>query len=136
MAHLILYDGVCGLCNRLVRIVLKYDRAGCFNFLSLQSPKSADLLDKYGRNPVNLDTVYVIVDYSLPSENLRERHGAIIFICSKLGGIWGMLSWSRVLPNWLVRPLYDFIARSRYSVFGRLGSCPLPDPSVRDRFLD
>jgi predicted DCC family thiol-disulfide oxidoreductase YuxK len=136
MAHLILYDSVCGLCNRLDQLVLRHDHKGEFKFLSLQSPKAVEQLTQHHRDPAALDTLLVVTDSGHPTESLLDCHEAILFICSRLGGRWKLISWARVLPAWLLRLLYNLVARFRYVLFGKLDSCPLPDPSYRDRFLD
>ena len=81
----VLYDGVCGLCNRLVRFILRRDPAGLFQFASLQSAMAADILARHGADAGDLDTVYVVVNRGGEAEELLARSEAAIFILMHLG---------------------------------------------------
>jgi predicted DCC family thiol-disulfide oxidoreductase YuxK len=134
--HLILYDGVCGLCNRLNQFVLRRDTRAVFNFASLQSPTARSVLPRLGGNAESLDTVYVIVNYRSESPALLSKAGAAAFILKTLG-IRAPLSWAfRVLPDSLLNLGYDLIARNRYRVFGQSETCIMPSPEFRQRFID
>ena len=86
MSHpILLYDGVCGLCNRFVQFILQRDAAAVFRFASLQSPLAARILTRHGADPADLDTVYVVVNYDLPDEHLLARSDAVIFVLKHLG---------------------------------------------------
>ena len=160
MPHpIILYDGVCGLCNRVNQFVLRRDPAGTFRFASLQSALAGRILARHGVNPQALDTAYVLVDYELPVERLLPRSDAVIFILKQLGAaelrsagqpgaavptqasgptkIWRLAG---LLLQLVPRPLrewgYRLVARNRYRIFGRFESCALPSPEHRGLFLD
>ena len=81
----VLYDGVCGLCNRLVRFILRRDPAGLFQFASLQSALAAGILARHGADAGDLDTVYVVVNRGRGAEELLARSEAAIFILMHLG---------------------------------------------------
>lgn len=132
----ILYDGVCGLCNRLVSFVLQHDRCGVFRFASLQSPRARDLLDRHGIRTVPMDTVYVVADFALPTEHVLAKSSAALYIFSRLGGVWGLTGAARVVPARVRDSVYEAIARRRYRIFGRYDACPLPDARYRNRFID
>src|ERR1700690_3216672 len=83
---ILLYDGVCGLCNRLVQFILHRDPTAIFRFASLQSPLAASILQRYNVNPTGLDTVYVIINRDAPTETPRSRSDAVLFVLNKLGG--------------------------------------------------
>ncbi len=86
MSHdILLYDGVCGLCNRLVQFILRRDPAGMFRFASLQSAEAERVLARHGVGASQLETVYVVVDAELPEERLLARSDAVIFILRQLG---------------------------------------------------
>ena len=134
--HLILYDGVCGLCNRLNRFVLRRDTRAVFAFASLQSPTARSILPRLGGNAESLDTVYVVVNYRSESPVLLSKSGAASFVMKTLG-IGGPLSWaSRVLPEGLLNFGYDLIARNRYRVFGKSETCIMPRAEFKKRFID
>jgi len=134
--HLILYDVVCGLCNRLNRFVLKRDPTGMFRFASLQSGLGQSLLRDFGRDPGNLDTLYVVVGYGSRSPVLLFRSRAALFVVKTLGGPWRLAAVLGILPGRLLDWVYDLIARHRYSVFGRYESCLVPSPEHKSRFID
>ena len=133
---MILYDGVCGLCNRFVNFVLKHDRGGVFRFASLQSPMARDLLARHRIKTVPMDTVYVVADLALPTERVLAKSSAALYIFSRLGGVWGLTGVARAVPARVRDLVYDAIARRRYRIFGRYDACPLPDARYRDRFID
>ncbi len=134
--HLLLYDGVCGLCDRLVQFVLRHDRGDRFRFAALQSPLAASLLRGYGRDATDLDTVYVIARHGEPSAKLLSKGRAVLFVLAQLGGIWRLASVLRVLPRPLLDFGYDQIARRRYRWFGHYDACPVPTPGTKAKFLD
>ncbi len=161
MPPLLLYDGVCGLCNRLVQFVLQRDPAGVFRFAALQSALAASILARHGADPQDLDTVYVVVNYELPDERLLARSDAVIFILTHLGarapgptpsklkpaepatslapgrGFWPFVAGLlRLVPRPLRNWGYSLVARLRYRIFGRYDTCPIPSADTRSRFLD
>ena len=133
---IVLYDGVCGLCNRLVQFLLKRDGQDRLRFASLQSDFAATILERHGADPHDLDTVYVVKDFEQPNEKLLARSNAILHVFSELGGIWRLSGAGKVLPRWLRDRLYDLVAKNRYRVFGKYESCMLPEPEQRRKFLD
>ena len=133
----LLYDGVCGLCNRLVQFALRHDRKDAFRFASLQGPAAARILERHGQSATDLDTFYVVTDFDQPGEHLRPRSNAALFVLRELGGAWGMLAAiGGLLPKLLRDAAYNLVARNRYRVFGKFDTCPLPDPKDRHKFLD
>lgn len=134
---IILYDGVCGLCNRLVQFLLKHDGEGRLRFASLQSDFAATVLGRHGIDPTDLDTVHVIVNHDQPDERVLQRSNAILRAGRELGGFWGASSSiARVVPRPLRDIVYKLVATNRYRMFGKYDTCMLPDPSQRSRFLD
>lgn len=138
MPHpILLYDGVCGVCNRFVQFVLRRDPSGIFHFASLQSPLATRLLARHGQHPEGLDTVYAIVDCDSPQERLLARSDAILFVLSQLGGLWRLAA---IVFKLVPRPARDFaynaVARRRYRLFGRSEACIRPETENRGRFLD
>jgi predicted DCC family thiol-disulfide oxidoreductase YuxK len=133
---IILYDGVCGLCNRLNRFVLDRDPGGRFRFAALQSPFATEILARHGRDPKDLDTLYLVLAAGRPGERLLRKSDAVLWILRGLGGPWRAAAALRLVPAGLRDAAYDLVARTRYRLFGRYDACPLPDPRHRARFLD
>ena len=134
--HLLLYDGVCGLCNRLNQFVLPRDRADKFRFAALQSGLGREMLSAYGKDPGDLNTFYVVVDYGTKSEQILARARAALFVLREIGGPWRAAQIFRLVPVSLLDKGYDVLARNRYRWFGRYETCLIPSASVRSKFLD
>jgi predicted DCC family thiol-disulfide oxidoreductase YuxK len=133
---IVFYDGVCGLCNRMVQFLLKRDQHGRLRFASLQGDFAADLLRRHGIDPTDLDTMHLVINYGQPKERVLNRSDAALRAGRELGGIWGTLAAiALVIPRGLRDFVYGFVARNRYRVFGKYETCMLPDPSQRNRFL-
>ena len=124
---IILYDGVCGLCNHLIQFVLKRDRDDRFRFAALQSGFAARVLERHRVSPQILDTMYLILNYSQPDERLASRSDAGIQVLAELGGVWRVLGRDKT---------YNLIARNRYQIFGKFQTCQIPDERYRNKFLD
>ncbi len=133
---ILLYDGVCGLCNRLVQFLLKHDQRDRIRFATLQSHFAIDHLQRVGANAEDLDTVYVIKNCGDWTEEVLNRSDAILYLMRELGGIWSVVSWGRILPRWLRDRMYDVVAKNRYRVFGKSEMCMMPDPKDRHKFLE
>jgi Uncharacterized protein conserved in bacteria len=133
---IVLYDGVCGLCNRAVQFLLKRDRHDRLQFASLQSDLAAKVLNRHGMNPKGLDTVYAVLNYGEPNETLLAKGDAFLFFAGVIDGVWSVASVVKVVPRPVRNWLYDFVARHRYQVFGKSESCMLPDPKQRHKFLE
>jgi len=133
----ILYDGVCGLCNRLVQFVLRRDTRDRFRFAALQSDFARGLLLKHGLDLQNLESICLLLDHSQPSERMETRSTAAIGIFRELGTFWRLLAdLLTIVPRGFRDWGYDLFARNRYRVFGKYDACPLPNPSDRHKFLD
>ena len=134
-AHLILYDGVCGLCNRLNAFVLPRDPHGIFHYAPLQSALADSILRRFGRDPGELNTFYIVADYRSSSPRLLSKSHAALFVAKQIGGIWKIATIFGVLPTRLLDAAYDVIARYRYRIFGRYDSCPIPTSEHKSRFI-
>lgn len=133
---IILYDGVCGLCNRFNQFVLKRDRKDLFRFASLQSSFASGVLTRHGADPRKLDTIYVVVDYDQPTERLLSKSRAILFTLQQIGGSWRSVGVFRMLPRFILDIGYDLIARNRYRIFGKYETCLVPQERYRQKFID
>lgn len=134
-APVLLYDGVCGICNRAVRTVLRFDPDGSLRFAALDSDFARAIID---RHPAihDVDSVVFVDEPGRPTERVAVRSAAALRVVDYLGGPWKLLKVSRIIPVPLRDWLYDRIADVRYRIFGKYESCPLPPPEVRARFVD
>lgn len=134
--HLILYDGVCGLCNKWVGQIMPRDPKAQFHFASLQSERGRSLLTRYGKNPELLDTIYVLVDYKSASPRILARSRAALFVIARLDSPWRFLRIFELLPTFILDAGYSLIARYRYRFFGRYDRCLMPAADYASRFID
>ena len=134
MADLVLYDGTCGLCSGLVQFILRRDGHDRFRFAPLQGAAASRLLLRHGRAPT-LDTVYVLRNYGQPDETLLAKAEAVFQIAQRLGGVWRVVFFARLLPDTWTEALYDWVARRRYGWFGRAESCLVPEARDRAKFI-
>ena len=135
MNPVLLYDGVCGLCNRLVQFVLRRDRRRTFRFAALQSDFARETLSRHGVELGELNTMYIVHGEGADAQ-LLSKSDAVLFLLRELGGVWGVIALARVLPRFLRNGVYDIVARYRYRVFGRSDACALPPAGAAERFLD
>jgi predicted DCC family thiol-disulfide oxidoreductase YuxK len=134
---IVLYDGVCGLCNRLVRFLIKHDRHDRLRFASLQSDFATTVLNRHGISAGDLDTVHVVENYEQAGERVLNRSDAILRAACELGGFWMVAATSaKVLPRPLRDFVYKIVARNRYRVFGKYETCLVPEARDRSKFLD
>jgi predicted DCC family thiol-disulfide oxidoreductase YuxK len=130
-AHpIVLFDGVCNLCNGAVQLILRRDPAGRFRFASLQSPAGEELQTRLGIDPQALDSILLV-----EGERWYRESDAALRIAAGLSGPWKALGILRLIPHPLRDTAYRWIARNRYRWFGRQETCWLPTPELRGRFL-
>jgi predicted DCC family thiol-disulfide oxidoreductase YuxK len=137
MGHpVLLYDGVCGLCNRFVQFVLLRDR-GVFRFAWLQGKVGRGILERHGVGSSDLNTVYVVVNFGSSEERLLARSDAVVFVLGQFGWAWLAVSvLLRMVPRVARNAGYDTVARNRYRFFGRSEVCRVPGEVDRERFID
>lgn len=134
--HLLLYDGVCGLCSHVLQFVLKHDCRGVFSFAALQGETGRSMVSRWGGNPDELTTFYVCANYRTASARVLARSDAALFIAQEIGWPWKAFSAARLMPKVLRDAVYDLVARTRYRLFGRLDRCLVPAADVRSRFIE
>lgn len=128
---IILFDGVCNLCNGFVNFVISRDSKNIFQFGSLQSEKAPELLKPFNFSTNQLSTVLLIEDGKLYSQST-----AALRILKKLNGAWPVLYAFIIVPKPIRDLVYDFIAKNRYKWFGRKDECMIPTPELRAKFVD
>ena len=136
MSHLVLYDGVCGLCDHFVQFLLRIDRHDSLRFAALQGPIGARILREAGRTTTALSTVIVVTDFETDQKRLLDRSDAGLFALASAGGIYRAALVLRIVPRFIRDAVYDLIARFRYRIFGRFDACPIPDARTRAKFLN
>lgn len=127
---IVLYDGVCGLCDRSVQLILRNDRRGRFRFAALQSPVGGALLERFGLPADALDSIVLVED-----GRAWRKSRAALRIARGMDAPWPLLWPLIVIPRPVADFVYDLVARNRYRMFGKLDACMLPPPETRARFL-
>ena len=133
-APVLLYDGVCGFCNKSVQMILDHDRKGSMRFAALQSDYGLRVVERHPELS-GVDSV-VYVEPKPGGERVHVRSDAALKVAAYLGGFWKIFLAAKVMPRPLRDYFYDLFARNRYKFFGKYDSCMLPPPEVRSRFLD
>ena len=127
----LLYDGVCALCNGVVGFVLRHDKQGVFRFAPLESEAAQVLL---GPAASTSKGVAVVTEALTPQQGVFRRSDAVIEVLRLLG--WRKWAWIlAAVPRPLREAGYGTVARVRYRFFGRYRTCPLPPEETRERFL-
>ncbi len=127
----LLFDGVCNLCNGVVQFIIPRDRSESIHFASLQSPIAKQLLAQYHYPADQINSIVLI-----ENGRLYTKSTAALRIARKLRGAWPIFYVFNVLPTPLRDALYDVVARNRYKWFGKQETCKLPRPEWKHRFLD
>ena len=133
-APVLLYDGICGVCNSAVRTILRLDRHGTLRFAALDSEVSRTVI---ARHPhlADVDSMVFVEHLGQPDERVTVRSAAALRVADYLGGPWRALLVAGLIPRSVRDKLYDGFARVRYRVLGTYDTCPVPAPEVRARFL-
>ena len=126
----LLFDGVCNLCNGVVQFIIPRDPAGRIRFAPLQSETGKALLSGHGLPPGQLDSVVLVED-----GEVYRKSAAAIRLAELLGWPYRLAAVGKLLPEAVRDALYDLVAEYRYDVFGRKDRCMIPDEDVSDRFL-
>jgi predicted DCC family thiol-disulfide oxidoreductase YuxK len=129
MNQIILFDGVCNLCNWAVQFIIRRDPEGKFKFAALQSTYSSKVLE----NEFQMKPNFIIYIRNLV---IYTRSTAVLMILRDLGGFWKMFYGLIIIPVFLRDRIYSFVAQKRYQLFGRRESCMIPSPELRSRFLE
>ena len=129
---IILFDGVCNLCDALVQFVIQHDHKDVFRFVALQSQLGKQILKHIGIDSKNIDS---IVLYE-PGVAYYYKSGAALEIAKGLGGFFHLGTVFRIIPNAVRNLLYDYIAKKRYHWYGKKQDCMIPTPELKSKFLE
>lgn len=127
---IILFDGVCNLCNNSVQQIIKRDPKGKFLFASLQSEVGQTLLKKFNRPTTDLATIVLV-------EGNRHyiKSTAALRIARHLKGLWPLLYGFIIIPGFIRHGLYNYVAKNRYHWYGKQDQCMMPNPKLKARFI-
>ena len=129
---IILFDGVCNLCDGAVQFIIKHDKKDVFRYASLQSELGKKLVSERGLDPEEIDSIMLIE----PGVAYYRKSTAALEISRDLSGGYSLLKNFLFIPEVMRDVIYDFIANYRYKWFGRKEQCMIPSPELKAKFLD
>lgn len=130
--NIILFDGVCNLCNRAVQFIIKKDKTDLYRFAALQSDVGKSLTSERNIDTQKVDSIILIE----PGKAYYTKASAALRIGKKFGGLWGALAIFEWVPPVISNWVYDRVAKNRYRWFGRKDHCMIPDPELKAKFLE
>ena len=132
----LLYDGECGFCQRIVHVLLRHDAAGRLHYAALQSPPAQTFLRTQGLPTQDFDSLVFVPDWNNPTPGAYHlRTEGALAAARVVGGPLRLLAWLQWMPRRWRDAAYRQIARCRYTLFGRHRPGPLPNPEWQERFL-
>lgn len=129
---ILLFDGVCNLCNESVLKIIRYDNKDIFRFVSLQSDFGQQITNHLGIDTSKIDSVILYE----PGVSYEIKSTAALNVMFEFGGIWKLTRVFGYLPEGFRNFIYDYIARNRYKWFGKKEQCMIPTPELKSKFLD
>ncbi len=127
--RIVFFDGPCGLCNKFIGFLIKRDHAKHFHYAPLQGETAKELIEVKSESDESFALIYH------DGADSHEASDAVIEIMDTLGGIWRVLSWSRVVPTSWRNAIYFLVARRRFKIFGKVEACSLNGRPPGDRLL-
>lgn len=127
---IILFDGVCNLCNNSVTFVIKRDKKDKFRFAALQETAGQQLVEQYGIDTSKTDSI-ILIEHN----KAYIKSTAALRIARHLGGLYPLAYAFMIIPNFIRNWVYDYVARNRYKWYGKKESCMIPTPELRSKFL-
>ncbi|OIQ23799.1 thiol-disulfide oxidoreductase DCC family protein [Lacinutrix sp. MedPE-SW] len=129
---LILFDGVCNLCNSSVQYVIKNDKKSKFMFAALQSDVGKQIINHFKINPLHTDSILL---YSPKKNTIKVKSTAALYIAKDLGFPTNVMAIFLIVPVFIRHWVYDYVAKNRYKWFGKKESCWLPTPELKSKFI-
>ena len=129
---IILFDGLCNLCEASVQFVIKHDNSDQFRFVALQSDLGQKIIAHIGINSKNIDSVVLYE----PGVAYYYKSNAALQVAKNLGGLFHLGTVFRIIPTTLRNALYDYVAKNRYSWYGKKPQCLMPTPDLKAKFLE
>jgi predicted DCC family thiol-disulfide oxidoreductase YuxK len=129
---IILFDGLCNLCNNSIQFIIERDKNDVYRFAALQSEIGKKMVDERNIDNSQVDSIILIE----PGIAYYTKSSAALKIGKSFGGLWSLLGIFEWIPEKISNLLYDFIAKNRYKWFGKKEECMIPTPELKSKFLD
>ncbi len=128
---IILFDGICNLCDSMVQFIIKHDKNDIFRFVALQSDLGLSITKYLGIDTAKVDSIILYE----PNVAYYYKAEAAFKIAKHIGGLYSLLLIFSIIPKQISNTVYDFIARNRYKWYGKKESCMIPTPDITSKFL-
>ncbi len=128
---IILFDGVCNLCDSTVQFIIKHDKKDVFRFVALQSDLGKNIISHIGIDTSKTDSIILYE----PGKAYYYKAEAALKIAGLLGGIYSLLTAFSILPKGFVNKVYDYVAKNRYKWYGKKDDCMIPTQEMKAKFL-
>lgn len=129
--QIILFDGVCNLCNASINYVIDRDHRDIFRFVSLQSDLGQTIQRYLGIAEDNLDSIILYI----PKEAYYTKSSAALKVMKEFKGLWKLMQVFTIIPKSIRNLVYDFVAKNRYKWYGKQEHCRIPTPELKAKFL-
>ena len=127
---IILFDGICNLCNRAVNFIIKRNKKSRIQFAALQTNSGKQLLEQFNLPTQSINSL-ILIEKGI----VYTQSTAVLKICKHLNGLWPLLYGLIIVPKFIRNGIYQLIATNRYQCFGKQEKCMVPSPELSDRFL-
>ncbi|WP_374172777.1 thiol-disulfide oxidoreductase DCC family protein [Flavobacterium tructae] len=128
---IVLFDGICNLCNSAVQFIIKHDKKDIFRFVALQSELGISICKHLGISFAKMDSILLFN----PDSAYFYKSSAVIAIAKEFGGLWRLSEIFRIVPIFISDRIYDYVAKNRYNWYGKKESCMIPSPELKAKFL-
>ncbi|WP_264558674.1 thiol-disulfide oxidoreductase DCC family protein [Flavobacterium sp. N2270] len=128
---IILFDGVCNLCDASVQFIYKHDKKDIFRFVAIQSELGQKIIKHIGVDTSKIDSIILYE----PGLSYSYKAEAALTIAKNLSGIYSLLGYLNFIPNSIKNIVYDYIAKNRYKWYGKKEACMIPTPELKAKFL-
>jgi predicted DCC family thiol-disulfide oxidoreductase YuxK len=127
---IVLFDGVCNLCNGAVQFIIRHDKKNIFMFASLQSEVGRKILEQYNF-PLDELNSFILIE----NNKAYTRSTGALRVAKKLNGLWPLLYGFIIIPKFIRDSIYNWVAGNRYKWFGKKDACMIPTPELKTKFL-
>jgi predicted DCC family thiol-disulfide oxidoreductase YuxK len=127
---IVLFDGVCNLCNGAVQFIIRHDKKNIFMFASLQSEVGRKILEQYNF-PLDELNSFILIE----NNKAYTRSTGALRVAKKINGLWPLLYGFIIIPKFIRDSIYNWVAGNRYKWFGKKDACMIPTPELKARFL-
>jgi predicted DCC family thiol-disulfide oxidoreductase YuxK len=131
MKKIILFDGVCNLCNSLINKIIRLDSSERFLFAPLQGEKGKEVIKEFNLQKQNIDSIVLYSD-----QKVKIKSQAVIDIIYTISPLFRFIIIFKIIPYFILDFIYDIVAQRRYQWFGKRKKCIIPNKNITSRFID